>query len=322
VKSRSLLGLILVVIGIAGIVYVVSSGGKSPLHGLASFWGKEIDMTETFDVSQMDSVEIGTGSVNLVVEEGTGSEAVVRLEGSANPSIAKKLRIASDRAGTSLQLGVEGMDGFQFGINWTRLTMTVELPPKQWAKFEAKVGSGNIILSDLHAERMEMKTGSGNLNVQNLGGGKLTAEAGSGNIRLTGLNVTDIETKAGSGNVDLDGFSADDLQINVSSGNVHMQDGNARFKVKTGSGNIRLETEELLHDAQLRTGSGNVNVELDSDPESLAVKYRGGSGRGRIYKDGFTYDHRSGDDDSIEGSFGSGDITLDVQTGSGNFYLR
>lgn len=321
-KSRSLLGLILVVIGIVGLVYVVSSGGKSPLNGLASFWGKEIDITETFDVSEMDNIQIGSGSVNLIVEEGSGSEAVVRLEGTASSSIAKKLRLASDRVGTSLQLGVEGMDGFHFGINWTRLTMTVELPPKQWNKFEAKVGSGNVKLSDVRAERIETKVGSGNLQVRSVEGGKLTVQTGSGNIRLDDLDVSDIETKTGSGNVDLVGFRADDLQIDVSSGNVNLKDGIARFKVKTSSGNIRLETENLLHDAQLKTGSGNINVELGRDPGSLAVKYRGGSGRGRIHKDGFSYDRKSEDGDSIEGAFGSGDITLDVQTGSGNFNLR
>lgn len=133
-------------------------------------------------------------------------------------------------------------------------------------------------------------------------------------------NTVDVET--GSGNITIDGLETDSLAFDAGSGNVKLIDGQAEIKGKVGSGNILVETRELLHDADLKTGSGNVTVKLAERPESLHVDYRGGSGQGRIQWDGFVYELESDERDVVKGSFGSGEVQLYVRTGSGNFTLK
>jgi lia operon protein LiaG len=77
----------------------------------------------------------------------------------------------------------------------------------------------------------------------------------------------------------------------------------------------------LLHDADLSTSSGDVKINLEREPKSLTVDYRGDSGVGKIKWDGFQATETEEDDKIIKGTFGSGETMLKVSTGSGDFTL-
>ncbi|MFD0961974.1 DUF4097 family beta strand repeat-containing protein [Paenibacillus chungangensis] len=334
-------GIILVLIGIIGLTYVIGMGGKSPVEGLISFMTDEVNQEYTLEMNQVENLNIESRSINVNIRKGSGtSQAIVKLEGNATPSLARSLKLDTMRSGTMLQLETS-LDNEWRIIRIVNVTMTIELPEKLWNALDVKVGSGNITVSDVATGRiqtdagsgnvsitaanvdvLEAKTGSGNIKADTIVGSHITLKAGSGNIKLTDTESKHIEAITSSGNIAIAQYLANTMNIRAISGGVDLSDGFAELTVKVTSGNIKLDAEQLLYDTKLEASSGNITVELEQDPDSLAVDYMGGSGVGRINKNGFTASDMTSDKDAIKGMFGDGMVLLYARTSSGNFTLK
>ncbi|MCU6711700.1 DUF4097 domain-containing protein [Paenibacillus sp. J5C_2022] len=335
------LGIILVIIGIIGLTYVIGTGGKSPVEGLVSFMTDEVNQEYAFDMNQIENLNIESRSINVKIEKGSGtSQAIVKLEGVATPSIAKSLKLDSKQSGNMLQLEASLEDGWKI-IQIVNVSMTIELPEKQWNALDVKVGSSNINVNDVAtgriqtyagsgnvsiigatADNLDAKTGSGNIKAESVTGSHMTLKAGSGNIKLNRAEGKHIEAITSSGNISIEEYLADTMNIRAISGGIDLSDGFAELTAKATSGNIKLDAEQLRYDTKLEASSGNITVELEQDPESLSVDYMGGSGVGKVKKNGFTVSEMTTDKDAIKGMFGDGKVLLYARTSSGNFTLK
>jgi hypothetical protein len=127
--------------------------------------------------------------------------------------------------------------------------------------FKARAGSGSVSLVQTGPGDVEVTTGSGSIDLRGVDGG-LQARAGSGRIKAQGVQRTDWELRTGSGSVrvSLPGGAGFELDAAAGSGRVHtdhpvtlegtlrrnqlngqVREGGPTLRVRTGSGNIRIE---------------------------------------------------------------------------------
>lgn len=318
--KRSILGIILIAVGLVSLVYLLYSGGDSLFNRLFSL--KELKLEETADTSSIRRIHIQSGSTNVSVVRGKTASAVIRLQGKGSQSVVDGMSLDVTNEGDALRIHANGSKERWFIPGWKFVKLTVELPDKMWDNVTLEASSGNIELADLSSDQIAIDGKSGNLSAIRMRAGELAAELRSGNMDLRQIESGTIDLKLSSGNIELAKFKAEQLNFETSSGNAKLIDGHAKLIGKATSGNINLEASSLQHDADLQTQSGNIRINLDKTPASLAIDYRASSGNGKIGMDGFVYNVKSHDRDVIKGSFGKGEVKLNVRTASGNFSLN
>ncbi|MFW5438395.1 DUF4097 family beta strand repeat-containing protein [Paenibacillus apiarius] len=355
---RKVIGLVLIIAGIAGVLFAVNPGNLFP-GNLLSFGTKEINLERTVDAGDYRNVLIESGSPDVQIARGNSDQIKVRLKGQVSPKNADKIDIKVAPKGDTLELGVEMPNDISLGINILNVDFTIELPEKQWDSVDVSTGSGNVDVSQLNGNKVSVKTGSGNIlatvveadtialqassgNVKaqhfkadaltfgtgsgntdaaQITGKTVNVKSSSGNIQVQAVEADTIALQANSGNVAADEFKAGTLTFNTGSGTVDLTNGEAALQGVTSSGDIEVKMDDLRHDADLKANSGSVTVDLANEPKSLAVDFNGGSGNGRIKWDGVTYEENSENGNSLKGSFGNGETKLKVRTGSGDFTL-
>ena len=313
--KRSTLGYLLVLIGLIAIIYMAGANGKNLFDGALSAVFKKVNIEQAVDVSAVNKVVIETGSINVHVQQGSGSQAVVHLQGHSGRSFDD---IGIKVNGDTLEIKPNWKK--RFILSFSNVKLNVQLPEKLWDELEVETGSGNIVIDNINSDEIELDASSGNITASKLKANDLSVKASSGQLKLSQLESGSASLKTSSGNIRLEDYMFDKLSANASSGNIKLIDGQAELDGKTSSGNISVDSAELMHDMTLQASSGNIEVIVDQTPQSLAVDYRGGSGRGRIQKDGFVYE--DDDHDRIVGTFGNGEVKLKARTSSGNFTLK
>ncbi|MDF2682361.1 MAG: hypothetical protein K0R47_3551 [Brevibacillus sp.] len=300
-NRNGLIGVVLIALGIWWGVSVLGSG-KGFAWSLPFTETKEVNIVQSFDASSVKEVLVDVSSTDVNVVRGSSEKIEVRLHGEASPKMADQFRLKGEDRGNTLQIGVEKQEGFRIGFGYESVAMTVELPEKQWDEIKVKVGSGDI-------------------TVENVEGKTIDAFTSSGDIKLEESKASAIMLDTSSGDIQAEQFKADTLKVHSDSGDISLKEGEAALKGDAESGDINIELVELLHDADLSTSSGDVKINLEREPKSLTVDYRGDSGVGKIKWDGFQATETEEDDKIIKGTFGSGETMLKVSTGSGDFTL-
>lgn len=320
-KKRT--GVWIVIAGILLLLFIVNPQNVFPNVQFGFSWdSKKIHEEKTWAADEVLALKVDTGSSNIAIIQGNSDEIKVRLDGKVSKTNADQVRLKAEATGDTLVLGIDTPDEIQFGIHIMDLDLTVELPEKQWQDAVIESGSGNIDIEGLYADMISVKSSSGDMDIQDVKAEKLTAHTSSGRIEAADMEAETLKLTSGSGDISVERYQAAMLSFQNGSGNVELKDGEATVEGKTGSGNIRLESEKLIHNTDLQVGSGNVTVDLEQEPTNLKVDYQGSSGNGRIEWDGIQYELKNEDRNKLKGTFGSGEALLKVRTGSGNFKLE
>ncbi|RJE83085.1 hypothetical protein D3P07_25985 [Paenibacillus sp. 1011MAR3C5] len=322
-RPKTTIGIILIIVGIIGVLYVYENGSGNTLLNIRNFFASEINEQQTIDISDVRNLDISSGSLDVRLVQGSGSDAVIKLEGWASKNYIKNMKLESTKKDGTLQLSLKNDRGIRFGFGFRGVKMTVELPEKTWNQLDVDLDSGDLSLEQMRVENAKLQTNSGDVEAADLQvDSNLSVSINSGDLTLRTVTARKMDLSSQSGDLSVKGYEADSIDFKVSSGDVHFEDGTAELAGKTSSGNIMMKSDNITRHADLRTGSGDVVVILENNPNSLSVQFKAGSGDGVIQKDDFTYDSGSKGANKIKGRFGSGEIKLNVQTGSGDFVLK
>ncbi|GGF94921.1 DUF4097 family beta strand repeat-containing protein [Paenibacillus abyssi] len=318
-QNRKVKGIILVAVGIVAMWFTFSPINLFP--SAFSFDTENIHVERSVEADAFKNIVIHTRSTDVNVVRSDSEQINVLLQGSASDNAADKLDLNIEPKGDTLELGLNVPGGFLISFNRSNVDLTVELPEKQWNKVVVRTGSGDIDLKKIEGASLEIEAGSGDVQASQIKGEVLVVNTGSGDINITEFEVNKANIMVGSGNITGSDFISQELKFTAGSGDVKLANGQSQLIGETGSGNVRIESDDLLYDADLHAGSGDITVNLSNQPQSLALDYSGSSGEGRIEWDGIAYDENSEDRDRIRGSFGSGNVQLKVRTSSGDFTL-
>ncbi|MFF2091783.1 DUF4097 domain-containing protein [Paenibacillus sp. NPDC058174] len=249
-----------------------------------NFGTEPYSKSETIDASSAQNIAIETKSINVNVIRGTGKEVVARLEGRASANYADRFDMDVEQSGDTLHITGKYKDGFMIGFNFENIKLVVELPEKAWKQFEVKSASGNIRLADIQADKLDLSSNSGNVKVED--------------------------------------YTVNQLEFAMASGNIVLEEGKGEIKGNTNSGNVRINSEQILHPITVKVRTGNVVIASENEPESAKVQFRTGSGNSKVKWNHFnTVNDNEDAMDGIVGS-GSGNIVIDVETRTGNLRIQ
>ncbi|MFC4098667.1 DUF4097 family beta strand repeat-containing protein [Paenibacillus xanthanilyticus] len=284
---------------VAGAVGTVATFGS---EGDFSFGTVEVAKEASASAAGIERIKLGASAADIDIVRGAGDKFKATLTGRASKKFLDRIEVKLVPSGSELIVDVKASTGFSIGLNILDVDLRLEVPDRQWSKLVIDGGSGNVELSDLKIDELIASIGSGNVHVKNLTSRKLELEAGSGNLHA-------------------ESSKADLVQMDVSSGNLRLTDVAASaVDAETGSGNIYVTADQLSGSVKAETGSGNVTIATLERPESATVQFATGSGDLKNeWEDG-----RESDEDGVKEQivFGSGDVSVAVETGSGNLYLE
>ncbi|UNK16096.1 DUF4097 domain-containing protein [Paenibacillus sp. N3/727] len=316
-------GLLIVAVGV--LLLIITMNPIKTFSGINfgfSFDTKEINGEQTFDANDFRHLNLRTGSSDIHFVQGNADQIKVRLHGKVSPQIAEQVKLKAEPNGDTLVLGVDVPQGIDLGVRVMNIDLTVELPEKQWASAGIESGSGDIEIAQMQGDSVIIKASSGDVKVQQVRADEITVHTGSGDIKAEEIDAESIALESGSGDISAERYKASMLNFQSGSGDVELKDGESGIQGKTGSGNIRLDADQLIHDAELRSSSGRVTVDLVKEPSSLKVDFEGSSGKGDMQWDGMRYETNDKDKNQLKGTFGSGGVVLKVRTSSGDFTLK
>jgi len=279
-KSRVLLGILLIAAGIAGI-FLAMNHSRISFGNFFNLSSSNVNIVKTVDASDIRDIKISAGSSDISVVRGSSDQIEARLKGTISSNRAGDVKLDVDTKGDSLIL--EASSGTGIGISYSELVLTVELPEKVWDSVSVETGSGNINAEQIDSGKIELNAGSGDVELVRYSADKLTFDIGSGNVEL------------------IDGQSA--LKGETSSGNITVKTGELTQDtiLEAGSGNVIVqvdrEPESLEVDFEGGSGEGNVDwkgmkaVTIDDNGSTLKgtfgsgdalLKVRTGSGNFKL----------------------------------------
>lgn len=315
-------GILIVAAGV--LLLIITMNPRNIFSGINfgfSFDTKEINEELTFDANDFRHLNLLTGSSDIHFVQGNGDHIKVSLHGKVSPKLADRVKLKAEPNGDTLKLGVDVPQGIEVGVRVMDIDLTVEMPEKNWTSADIESSSGDIEIARLQGDSLKIKASSGDVDVQQVKGGELAVHTGSGEINAEEIVAESIVLESGSGDIQAERYEASKLSFENGSGKVELKDGVSAMRGKTGSGNIHLEVDGIMHDTELRSGSGRVNIDLIEEPTSLKVDFEGSSGTWDMKWDGMRYEDKEADN-RLKGTYGSGGVMLKVRTGSGNFTLE
>ena len=134
-------------------------------------------------------------------------------------------------------------------------------------------GSGGVTLNGVHGENLDVDTGSGSVRGGDVDVRSLKIDVGSGGLQLDRIRASRVAVDAGSGATELGFLAAvDDLSVDAGSGGVTLHLPAAQggdVDIETGSGGIdsdfAVQTTRIEHNRlRGRIGGGNARIKIES----------------------------------------------------------
>lgn len=246
--------------------------------------------SETFEGSEITSMDIEVGSCELVIEAWEKDSVSVVYE-----NIPESYEIYNDE-GT---LKIEKEDTvFFWGTSFTK-TPKIYVSVPAGMEFEkmdiekgsgsAKVigitvddcnldnGSGGVGISKVSAKKLYVDSGSGGVNISDTTAGKSVFNSGSGSFIVQNSTLGETSMDAGSGFVNFENIIAENLVLDTGSGRADVSGvltGNCVFESGSGSMNVMIYGEEKNYNFRADMGSGSFYLNgRKEDKNNLDVKY-------------------------------------------------
>ena len=261
-KNRIMLSIAAgVVVILAGIVTVLSVNYVKK-GGPLAVMGASLKNTIEIPLSQAESLLADYGSKNLEVYVWQEEKIVIKEYLNDDWEEAKAtVEFDGNRAvvsGGKWRWSIRNM--FWGGLNER---IEIYLPAQGINELELVTGSGNINAMEgfsIETKKTRIQAGSGNIRWMDTGADEVILYANSGNVRgdrIRGSGNITVEglsggcgAEAGSGNIRVDAVEVlEDITLHTGSGNQRLglpESLSCSFQVKTGSGNIHTDFDDLL----------------------------------------------------------------------------
>ncbi|SDS61556.1 Putative adhesin [Paenibacillaceae bacterium GAS479] len=297
-RNLVLLGIILVVVGIAGAGYIFGNSDRSEF---LNFGTVKIDQKEEVDSAGITGLKLDAPSLDIDIYKGSNPDRITAsLTGRASKKFSDDIQLKLTRSGGVVT--VEGIEdsGFSFGFNIIDVSLKIELPQRQFDSISAEIGSGDIVMDSIET-------------------GDLKIQIGSGDIELSRVLAKQANIESGSGNIEIDNSRTDNLKTQLSSGDIELSQVEGSMTLATASGDINAELQELTQPFSASTFSGDISVLTDKAPESATVQYSVLSGD---FRNGWSGEEETdgGGEQTIK--FGAGEVPVNLSTTSGDISLK
>ena len=272
----------------------------------------------TLQVNGSVSLDVSTGSGDIVVKTGSSNQVVIHgTVHSSNwifgdDSAVQKVQSNPpiEQSGNSIRIGQNLPDDVKRHVS---IDYEITVPPD--TSLQAHSGSGNVGADGLRSAT-EVGTGSGDLRLHDIGS-KVRAQTGSGNIRADNV-AAPFWAQTGSGDIEADLTGSGDVDVHTGSGTIRVRGIKGGVRARTGSGNIETDGS-VTGPWQLHSGSGNITLAVGTGSGfNLDVHTSSGS----IHTDMPITVQGSLGKNELKGAVKGGGPDVEVSTGSGDVDVR
>jgi DUF4097 and DUF4098 domain-containing protein YvlB len=238
------------------------------------------DWSKRFQISGRADLRVNANDGAVTIRAWDRKEIEARVT-TVNWRIPSDVEVIDRQSGDRVELEVR-MPRHDFGFNFSRRSVQVELRVPRDLRSDIRTGDGSILVQDLRGET-RLSTGDGRIEASALDG-TLDAQTGDGRIRV-------------NGRFDL-------------------------LRLHTGDGSIEAEVDKgsrMTSEWNIRTGDGHVTLRL---PDTLSAELDVHTGDGRIQSDlpvtvsGYRNEHE------LRGKLNAGGPPLIVRTEDGSVRLE
>jgi DUF4097 and DUF4098 domain-containing protein YvlB len=217
---------------------------------LFCFPARALELQREIEFAPGDVLKIDIKAGNIKITGNDGGAISLNAQGDILPEIEK--------AGNTVKVFIGSHQ------NWNRksLDLTIDLPRS--TVIEISSGAGDVAVSDI-AGGVLMDIGAGDIYLRNISG-KLDAESGAGNIQAGWPGKASLpghcRLTTGVGNISLELPDSAGIRIEAQTGlgkisgrngrsygrqaNISLGSGENIFRLSTGIGNIRIDSDEVL----------------------------------------------------------------------------
>ncbi|MGD7054007.1 DUF4097 family beta strand repeat-containing protein [Sutcliffiella horikoshii] len=286
-----------------------------------NFSTSPIEQEETVDGSDAENIEIRATSADIKVVSVERKDIYAKLSGDVSEKNKGKYKLIVKEVDGTIQIEVEQPNmEFQIGTNITSLKVEIEVPEKTYTELSTISTSSDIQMSGLQVDSLRTEVTSGDIMVENITiKDSYSIELTSGDVRIENTVAKNITIEGTSGDITFKEVLSD-LQVDTTSGDINVWGVEGNVDVETTSGDIEIDNKRVTGNLEVEVTSGDVRVKFDENPSSLAVDFKGRSGKGTVNLDGMQYKEKS--ERNIEGQIGDGEFLLKVRTTSGDFRLN
>lgn len=280
-----------------------------------------IEQEETVSGNDAKTIEIHATSANIKVVSADREDISAKLSGDVSEKNKDKYKLIVKEVGGSVYIEVDQPKmEFQIGTNINSLKLEVEVPKKTYTELSTYSTSSDIEINSLTLDSLRTELTSGDISVEGVTiTDRYSIELTSGDVRIENTEAKVIAMEGTSGDITFKEVLGD-IQLVTTSGDILVWNVEGNIDVRTTSGDIDIENKRLTGNILVEVTSGDVNVQFDEAPSSLAVDYKGKSGKGTLDLDGMQYEENSVR--KIKGKVGHGEYSLKVRTTSGDFRLN
>ncbi|GIP08471.1 DUF4097 family beta strand repeat-containing protein [Paenibacillus macerans] len=315
-KRWTLLGLFLIVLGLAGMAYQRFDFGEK-LPAYQQKW--------TFGEGELENLHIeGEYDVDVEFIDSPDGAGYIEASGNMKQEAIDKIKAAAI-SGQTLKLEFEEpWDWSFFSMNFqsTKQHITVALAKDSGLKaISYKSVDGNGSFAGLKAENIELSVSSGNIRADAVQAETLKFTATTGNITAERVEVQgNAEIKLGSGNIKINELQGA-LTAKATSGNITASGVEGPVEASLGSGNIKFT--DFTGNGKLKSTSGNITLE-NQRSDSLDIAVQSGSVKLSIdpqFRGVYDLRTKSGSITAPESPQQSEDV-VKVRTTSGDIRIR
>jgi len=251
-----------------------------------NFEGNSIDEVKTFGIDQLKEIYIHSISSDVSVFSTDEEDIKIHLYG--------RSALKSEKGLPKLITNLEG----------SKLKIEIEYPKVLFYYPKELFYNANVVL-DVYIPQDYWE----NINID-------TVSAG---IDISNLSINNFQCKTVSGDLRIESLGSDNLILNTTSGDVNIMDFSGNLKVDSVSGDINVGYKIFDNSIDVKTISGKVKIDLPQNAEFyLKTNTISGEVVAKFPITIISFNKMN----QLEGTVGTGDNRIIVNTVSGNIYLN
>ena len=257
-KLIILISLLLVVVG--GITFAFST---------IDVFGKN-DNKKVIEESSFTNIEVLTNNAAVVIVPTQSSEATVEYTGEGKKA---KFKFDVDVKGDTLSVEFKEKRRFFFWFSFgSDLTLTLNIPEKQYENIRVESDNGSIKAGDIQVEDIELETDNGQIELKKAETYTVNLETDNGKIVLEDVEG-DITGSSDNGRITMTTKSLDQpIELETDNGSIEIKTDteptNATIETKVDNGEVMIFGNE---DTRAIYGDGKHLIKLETDNGRITV---------------------------------------------------
>ena len=274
-----------------------------------------------YEPEELDKINVDVSSSNVKIEKADIDKIKITAYGDKDEKIRETI---NDK---ELSIGKENTKVFIFAMfYWCNEEIIIQVPRDCDEEFNIQTSSGDIVAPNLENNVINFESSSGDIKCGNINNGNLRSS--SGNILIG--NGNEVTLKANAGSIKAGDFNK--LSAEASSGDIEVGT-IGESTIKTSSGKIFVEAAKRLHAeassgeidintieeyCNLTTSSGNIDIESLNIIENSFISAKSGNVEIKNKNDIYIETETGSGDAHVKNNNRMAEIVLKITTTSGS----